>query len=69
MILDNCSYISAIEEVFNDNSKSSELDIPAGKEINHIVNLKKRIPSELKLLKDKEIIYKYFPGHKHQCLC
>ena len=58
VILDKCSYISAIEEIFNDNSKFSKLDIPTGKEINHIVNLEKRITSELKLLKDKEIIDK-----------
>ena len=58
MILDKCSYISAIEEILNDNSKFSKLDIPAGKEINHIVNLEKRVTSELKLLKDKEIIDK-----------
>ena len=56
VILDKCSYISAIKEILNDNSKFSKLDIPAGKEINHIVNLEKRITSELKLLKDKEII-------------
>ena len=53
VILDKCSYISAIEEILNDNSKFSKLDIPASKEINHIVNLEKRITSELKLLKDK----------------
>ena len=35
-----------------------KLDIPAGKEINNIVNLEKRIMSELKLLEDKEIIDK-----------
>ena len=58
VILDKCSYISATEEILNDNSKFSKLDIPAGKEINHIVNLEKRITSELKLLKDKEIIDK-----------
>ena len=57
-ILDKCSYISAIAEILNDNSKFSELDIPAGNEINHIVNLEKRITSDLKLLKDKEIIGK-----------
>ena len=34
------------------------LNIPASKEINRIVNLEKRITSELKLLKDKEIIDK-----------
>ena len=49
--LDKCSYISAIEEIL-------KLDIPAGKEINHIVNLEKRITSELKLFKEKEIIDK-----------
>ena len=53
MILDKCSYISA-----NDNSKFSTLDIPAVKKINHIFNLEKRITSELKLLKNKEIIEK-----------
>ena len=58
VILDKCSYISAIEEILNDNSKFSKLDIPAGKEINHIVNLEKRNTSELKLLKDKEVIDK-----------
>ena len=56
MILDKCSYRIAIEEVLNDKSKFSKLDIPAGEEINHIVNLEKRITSELKLLKDKAII-------------
>ena len=58
VILDKCSYISAIEEILNDNSKFSKLDIPVGKEINHIVNLEKRITSMLELLKDKEIIGK-----------
>ena len=53
-----CFYISAIEEILNDNSKFSKLDILAGKEINHIVNLEKRITSELKLLKDKKLIGK-----------
>ena len=53
VILDKCSYISA-----NDNSKFSTLDIPAVKKINHIFNLEKRITSELKLLKNKEIIEK-----------
>ena len=57
-ILDKCSYINVIEKICNGNSKFSKLDIPAGKEINHIVNLEKRITSELKLLKDKEIIDK-----------
>ena len=58
MILDKCSYISTIEEILNDNSTFSKLDIPAGKGINHIVNFEKRITSELKLLKDREIIDK-----------
>ena len=43
VILDKCSYISVIEEILNDNSKFFKLDIPAGKENNHIVNLEKRI--------------------------
>ena len=60
MILDKCSYISAIEEIPHDNSRFSKLDIPAGKEINHIINFEKRITSELKLLKNKEIIDKPF---------
>ena len=55
VILGKCSYITAIEEILNDNSKFSKVDIPAGKEINHIVNLEKRVTSELKLLKDKDI--------------
>ena len=58
VILDKCSYISAIEEILNDTSKFSKLDIPAGKEINHIVNLEKKTTAERKLLKDKEIIDK-----------
>ena len=58
MILDKCSYISAIEEILNSKSKLSKLYILAGEEINHIVSLEKGITSELKLLKDKEIIDK-----------
>ena len=58
MILDKCSYISTIAEIINDNSKFSKPDIPAGKEINHIINLEKRIASELKLSKNKETIDK-----------
>ena len=50
--------LSAIEEILNDNSKFSKLDIPAGKEINYKINLEKRITSELKLLKHKETIDK-----------
>ena len=58
VILDNISYIGAIEEILNDHIKFSNLDIPAVKEINYITNLEKRITSDLKLLKDKEIIDK-----------
>ena len=55
MILDKIFYISAIEEIVNDYTKFSNLDIPAGKEINYIINLEKRITSDLKPLKDEEI--------------
>ena len=58
MILDKCSYISAIEEILNDNSKFFKLDIPVGTEINQKVNLEKIITSELKLLKENENIDK-----------
>ena len=51
VILDKWSYISAIEEILNDNSKFSKLNIPSGKEINHIASLGKRISSEIKFLK------------------
>ena len=57
-ILDKISYISVIEEVLNDHTKSSNLDLPAGKEINCVTNLEKRITSDLKLLKDEENIDK-----------
>ena len=53
VILDRIYYISAIEEILNDHIKFSNLDIPAGREINYIINLEKRISSDLKLLKDK----------------
>ena len=53
-ILDKCSYISAMEEIRNDNSRFSKCDILAGKDINHTVYPEKRITSEFKLLKDKE---------------
>ena len=56
MISGKCSYICVIEEIVNDNSKLSKLDIPTSKEINHIINLEKIIISELKLLKNKENI-------------
>ena len=58
VILDRCSYISAIEEILYGNYKFSKLNIPARKEINHIINLKERITSEVKLIKNKEIIDK-----------
>ena len=58
MILDQISYISAIEEILNDHAIFSNLEIPAGKEINYIANLEKKIASDLKELKDEEIIEK-----------
>ena len=59
VILDKSSYISAIEEILNDNFRFSELDIPDEKGINHIVNLEKRITLEIKLLKNKDITEKF----------
>ena len=56
VILDNPSYISAIEEVLIDHTKFSNTDITTGKEINYMTNLEKRITSDLKLLKNGEII-------------
>ena len=56
MVLEKIFYISVIEEILNDHTKFSKLDIPAGKEINYIANLEKRITSDLKLLKNAEII-------------
>ena len=38
VILDKYSCIRVIEEILNDNFKFSKLYIPAGKEINHIIN-------------------------------
>ena len=58
VILDKISYISAIEEILNDHTKFSNLDIPAGKKINYKTNLEKRIISDLKLVKHEEIIDK-----------
>ena len=55
MVLEKCFYISTIEEVLNDNSNFSKLDIPAGQKVNRIINVEKRITSQLRLLKDKEI--------------
>ena len=56
VILDKISYISAIEEILFDRTKFFNLDIPASKEINYITNLEKTITSDVKLLKDEEII-------------
>ena len=56
MVQDKISHINAIEEILNDQAKFSNLDISAGKEINYITNLEKRITSDLKLLKNVEII-------------
>ena len=56
--LDKISHISVIEEILNDHTKCSNLDIPAGKEIDDTTNLEGRITSDLKLLKDIEIIDK-----------
>ena len=42
--------------ILNDNSKFSELDIPDGKEINHIIDLEKRINSEFMLLKKQRLL-------------
>ena len=58
MILDKISYISDIEEILNDHTKFSNLNILAGKQINYRTNLEKRITSDLMLLKDEEIIDK-----------
>ena len=56
VIQDKISHISTIEEILNDHQKFSNLDIPAGKEINYVTNLEKRITSDIKLLKNAEII-------------
>ena len=50
--------ISTIEEILNDHTRFFNFDIPTGKEVNYILNLEKRITSDLKLLKKKEIIDK-----------
>ena len=54
--LNKIFYISATEEILNNHANFSNLDIPAGKEINYIINYEKRITCDFKLLKDKEII-------------
>ena len=58
VITSKISYIRAIEEILNDHTKFPNLEIPAGKEINYITNFEKKITSDLKLLKDEEIIDK-----------
>ena len=58
MILDKICYISAIEEILNNHTKFSNLDMPAGKKVNYTRNLERRITSDLKQLKDEEIIDK-----------
>ena len=55
VILDKISYISATEETLNDQTKFSNLEILAGKEINYITNLETKTTSDLKPLKDEEI--------------
>ena len=56
VILDKISCISTIEKILNEHKKFCKLDILAGKEINYTANLEKRIKSDLKLLKNREII-------------
>ena len=58
MILDKTFYISAAEDILNDHTKFSNLNIPASKEINYKTNLEKIITSDLKLLKSEEMIDK-----------
>ena len=58
VILDKISYIPAIEEILNDHTKFSNFEIRAGKGINYITTLERKITSDLKLLKDEEIIDK-----------
>ena len=56
VILEKNSYISTIEEILNDNTKFSNIDIPAGKEVNFITDLEKMITSDLKILKMKKLL-------------
>ena len=58
IVIDKISFINAIEEILNDHTKFYNRDMPAGKEINYITNLWKRITSYLKQLKNEEIIDK-----------
>ena len=56
MILNKVSCIKAIEEILNEHIKFSNLNIPAGREINYITSLEKRNSSNLKLSKIEETI-------------
>ena len=56
VILGKTSYSKAIEEILNDDTKLSNLDIPVGHDINYMTNLAKRITSDLKLLKMKKLL-------------
>ena len=58
MFLDKTFYISAVEDILNDHTKFSNLNIPAGKEISYKTSHEKRITSDLKLLKSEEMIDK-----------
>ena len=49
-------YYGRIISLLNDHTKFSNLGIPPGKEISYIANPEKRTISDLKLLKDEEII-------------
>lgn len=41
VILDKCSSITVVQKILNDNVRFSKFEIPTGKEINNINNLKK----------------------------
>ena len=56
VILNKVSCIKAIEEILNEHIKFSNLNIPAGREINYITSLEKRNSSNLKLSKIEETI-------------
>ena len=58
MILNKISYVGTIEEILTNHIKFCNTNISAGKEIIYITNFDKRITSDLKLLKDEEIVVK-----------
>ena len=58
VILHKTSYVSVIESVASNHSKFSNHSSSAGKEINYITNVEKKIASILKLLKKEGIINK-----------